>query len=154
MTRHEWVEELAKPGERCLHLVLLQPDEVRALSDWIVQRDLKLAELDGSCITSKGELLDAVARSLRFPDYFGRNWDALDECLRDLEWLPASGYVILLTDADRFWQNDPGAFIVFLSVVARARDEWAKENVPFHLVAVGHQVAEEFRYLTSRISVH
>jgi hypothetical protein len=154
MVWHEWMEELAKPGERCLHLVVLQTDEVMTLGDWIVRRGLKLAKLDGSCIISKGELMDAVARSLSLPDYFGRNWDALDECLRDLEWLRAPGYVILLTDADRLWQKDPGTFIVFLDVVARACDDWAKENVPFHLVAVGQQVAHDFRELTSRISVH
>lgn len=45
-------------------------------------------------ITSKDELLSELAKQLHFPDYFGANWDALWECIRDLSWLP-NGAVIL-----------------------------------------------------------
>jgi len=34
-------------------------------------------------ITSKQQLMQAFIRSVPLPDYFGGNWDALDECLRD-----------------------------------------------------------------------
>lgn len=34
--------------------------------------------------TTHNELMDALGRQLELPDYFGRNWDALDECLADL----------------------------------------------------------------------
>lgn len=39
-------------------------------------------------IRSKQKLLRTLAEELRFPAYFGHNWDALEECLRDLSWLP------------------------------------------------------------------
>lgn len=45
-------------------------------------------------IKTKEALLDELYQRLRFPDYFGDNWDALWECIRDLSWLPA-GPVIL-----------------------------------------------------------
>ena len=45
-------------------------------------------------ITTKEALLDELYRRLRFPDYFGDNWDALEECIRDLSWLPAGPVVI------------------------------------------------------------
>lgn len=39
-------------------------------------------------LRSKEKLLGVYAERLEFPDYFGWNWDALEECLRDLSWLP------------------------------------------------------------------
>jgi hypothetical protein len=39
-------------------------------------------------VRSKQKLLGILVDRLRFPGYFGRNWDALEECLGDLSWLP------------------------------------------------------------------
>ncbi len=39
-------------------------------------------------VRGKRALLAEYVRQLRLPGYFGWNWDALDECLRDLHWLP------------------------------------------------------------------
>jgi RNAse (barnase) inhibitor barstar len=38
-------------------------------------------------ISSKAELFTFLARAIPLPDYFGHNWDALEECLNDLDWL-------------------------------------------------------------------
>lgn len=35
----------------------------------------------------KEKLLNILSEKLRFPRYFGHNWDALEECLGDLSWL-------------------------------------------------------------------
>lgn len=45
-------------------------------------------------IATKEALLSELHQRLRFPDYFGGNWDALWECIRDLSWLP-DGPVVL-----------------------------------------------------------
>ena len=29
-----------------------------------------------------------LGQTLLLPDYFGGSWDALDDCIRDLSWLP------------------------------------------------------------------
>jgi hypothetical protein len=52
-------------------------------------------------------LFDETAAALQFPPYFGENWDALHDCLTDLEWLAADGYVLLFTDAPRLLEAAP-----------------------------------------------
>lgn len=39
--------------------------------------------LDSRAATDKPSFLAAAARDLQFPEYFGANWDAFEECLRD-----------------------------------------------------------------------
>lgn len=43
---------------------------------------------------SKELLLTAFIRRANFPEYFGMNWDAFDECLHDLSWLNNQRLVI------------------------------------------------------------
>jgi RNAse (barnase) inhibitor barstar len=39
-------------------------------------------------LSTKAALLNVLAQEFMFPDYFGENWDAFEECIRDLSWLP------------------------------------------------------------------
>jgi hypothetical protein len=70
---------------------------------------------------------DAFARALAFPGWFGRNWDALEDCLSDLSWLQADGHVLLLEG-----QPDP----VLIEVLASAAQFWAGQGKPFFAVLV------------------
>ncbi|MFF8377703.1 barstar family protein [Streptomyces sp. NPDC015661] len=40
--------------------------------------------LDLTGVTDKAALMDRCAEALALPDWFGRNWDALADCLTDL----------------------------------------------------------------------
>jgi len=50
-------------------------------------------------ITDREQLFEAFAAQLDFPDYFGRNWDALYDCLTDLDWLPADVRHVVIAHA-------------------------------------------------------
>lgn len=56
-------------------------------------------------VASKAEALTALAQAMAFPAYFGRNLDALVDCLRDV-----AGPTVLVWDGwSLLTQADPGA---------------------------------------------
>lgn len=55
-----------------------------------------LVRLDARVLGGKAGLLTALGTALAFPDYYGANWDALEECLNDLSW--RDGGVLLLIE--------------------------------------------------------
>jgi hypothetical protein len=69
-------------------------------------------------IKSKAALLEALFVALRFPDYFGGNWDALDECIRDLSWLPNGD--VVLRHRDLPMQEDRASLSTYLAILKDA----------------------------------
>jgi RNAse (barnase) inhibitor barstar len=85
------------------------------------------------CVTREG-LLDEFARGLDFPQYFGRNWDALEDCLTDLEWLSAEAFVLIITNADQVLKKDRGDLKTFAGILTAAAAHWLSAEPPasFH----------------------
>lgn len=92
--------------------------------------------LRGKECTTKDRLLDEFARALDFPEYFGHNWDALEDCLTDLEWLSAEAFVLIVTNADQVLKKSQGELKTFSGVLASAAAHWAEAEPPssFHFV--------------------
>lgn len=85
----------------------------------------------------QGALLAGIARALRFPGWFGRNLDALEECLRDLSWL-AAGEVVLVWQGDAVLRHrDPTAHRVLLELLADAVADTAGSARPLRVVLAG-----------------
>jgi hypothetical protein len=93
-----------------------------------------VATVPGSVLASDAELFDALASAFAFPDYFGHNWDALVDCLGDLEWLEAEGYVLVIDDADASGLSEPLARL--LQIWPSVAQGWSAEGKPFHLVGL------------------
>lgn len=102
--------------------------------DTFVSKEYKIFSLDGTELKSKAELFRRLSQAMKFPDYFGSNWDALEECLNDLEWLPAKGYIIQLKNADTFMKSCPSDFEVFTQIVESASSSWKIKKVDFILI--------------------
>jgi hypothetical protein len=63
--------------------------------------------VDGAAIKDKATFLAAFAKALRFPAYFGHNWDAFEECLNDLSAEDKAGALILFDAAGSFAKAAP-----------------------------------------------
>ena len=86
--------------------------------------EFALKIIQGAKGLTTGSLLTECARALDFPDYFGHDWDALEECLTDLEWLPAKGYILLITDAACVLPDDEEEYETFLEILRDAGEAW------------------------------
>jgi len=66
------------------------------------------------------------AAAMQFPYYFGENGAAFDECMTDLEWLPAAGYLVLVLEAECLLVDErPEQLRLFLEAFRFICGEWA-----------------------------
>lgn len=79
----------------------------------------------------KPALMRSFAAALEFPDWFGGNWDALEDCLTDLSWVPAAGYLVLIEGAGTLAGDD---FAVLREILESAARFWSARGVPFYAV--------------------
>jgi hypothetical protein len=106
----------------------------RAEEALLAANDLNVVRIGLSGVRDKAALLGAVARALDFPDWFGGNWDALEDCLTDLSWSRARDHVLLVEGADALAADDLG---VFLDVLRSSAEYWAERGRPFFALVVG-----------------
>jgi RNAse (barnase) inhibitor barstar len=122
----------APSGLRSVHFAEQAPDAAQAEAAGI-----RVAELDAIAIEDKQGLLAAISAAFEFPDYFGGNWDALEECLRDLgTWLQAEGYALVIAHGEDLWKRDAKLAGMLVKVWSAAAGAWVERGVPFHLVFV------------------
>ncbi len=90
--------------------------------------------LERIAFAEKETLLRNIAAALHFPDWFGGNWDALEDCLTDLSWREAPGHVLI------FERAAPGDELgVLLDVLRSAAESWAARRKPFFAVFIDPQ---------------
>jgi hypothetical protein len=79
----------------------------------------------------KDTLLKNLAAALEFPDWFGANWDALEDCLSDLSWHKAGGHVLLFEEVEP--SDDLG---VLIDVLRSSAEFWAGRRKRFFAVFI------------------
>lgn len=77
--------------------------------------------LDGNRTLGLLSTMDAIAATLSFPTYFGRNLDALYDCLTDLAWLPCGEHVLIWVGSDKLKLAEPRTYLVIRSVLSDAQ---------------------------------
>lgn len=72
-----------------------------------------------------------LARSLHFPDWYGANWDALADCLADMSWNEADGYLVFLQRTEILQHADPSSFDALMEILKDTVMAWQEQKVPF-----------------------
>jgi len=94
----------------------------------VEQHGLAFFVLDGKIVHGKDQFLKQAATALQFPAYFGYNWDAFADCLTDMTWFGADGFVILYDNFDPFAENERDEFGVALEVLQEAAEFWRSQG--------------------------
>ena len=109
----------------------------KELSNISKQHGLAFFLLDGAKITNKEQFLKEAAVQLQFPDYFGANWDAFEDCLTDMSWHEAGGYVIMFDGAAAFAERSPEQFNMAVQIFRSCAEFWRDRNRLFLVMLSG-----------------
>lgn len=91
---------------------------------WLGTHGYQVTVLDASSWSAQADLHHAIAAALHFPDYYGRNLDALNDCLRDVVaqtygWAPdTTGLALVFLGYDNFARQCPDAGEAVLDILA------------------------------------
>jgi RNAse (barnase) inhibitor barstar len=82
---------------------------------------------------TKQEVLEGIAEAFTFPTHFGKNLDALYDCMTDLVCKagPQNGFVVVLEQLPDNPRFDREAREQLLDVFRDAADFWGERRVPF-----------------------
>ena len=75
-------------------------------------------------IRSEETLFSILSKALKFP-YFGRNWDALNDCLHDFSWIDIFQITVIHRDIPA-----PGTHTtrIYLDILACCVEDWKPDN--------------------------
>lgn len=83
-------------------------------------------------VADESALLEAVGKSLNFPDYYGKNWDAFWDCVCDLSWINQRTVVLVHEDIPAVPHP---VLLKYLSILADAIKDWGGSE-PHELVVL------------------
>jgi hypothetical protein len=93
--------------------------------------------IDGSEVETKEAFLELCAEAFALPEWFGLNWDALEECLADLDLGESDGVVVLWTGWGDLAEATPREFAVAVDIFAGAARDWHRDGVRGGVLLVG-----------------
>jgi len=118
-------EDLRVAAGAAVHFI--EADELPLLDHRFTRGEIRGA-------ASREELLAGIAEALAFPDYFGGNWDAVEECLLEL---PSENAVVLIVrGARRLWSEIPEECGHLVETWLGVAEERSRRDGGLHLVFV------------------
>ncbi len=124
-----------------MQLQTIRPNIVQSIRAYRVDDLMKAAQEAGhhflyanvSTAPGKQEVLETIAKAFTFPEHFGKNLDALYDCMTDLVNKSGQqpGFVVVLEQLPDNPRFDREAREQLLDVFRDAADFWAERRIPF-----------------------
>jgi RNAse (barnase) inhibitor barstar len=130
----DYEQLLNDPGEAG---IFARPADGAALDAAAERVGLTRWSVDLAGVKTKDELLAALAQRLGFPEWFGGNWDALNDVLGEMAWEQPTGVVLTLANCGVLAQADPESLETALEVFDSVAEGCYDEDIPFWVFVDG-----------------
>jgi RNAse (barnase) inhibitor barstar len=124
-----------------MQLQTVRPNIVQSIRAYSVAELMEAAEQSGQHFLyanvanaqSKQEVLEGIAEAFTFPSHFGKNLDALYDCMTDLVHRAGQqpGFIVVLEQLPDNPRFDRETREQLLDVFRDAADFWAERKIPF-----------------------
>ena len=132
---------MEKPAEINLSLKGVRPNIVQSIRAFRINDLQQAADRAGQNFLyanlanaqSKQDVLDMIAQQFMFPAHFGKNFDALYDCMTDPlhKSGPQPGFVVVLEQIPAHAKFDKEAREQLLDIFRDASDYWGDRKIPF-----------------------
>lgn len=133
---NDLAKQLVSPNAGGVYQLQREPHEIERAAK---AAGLAVFRVDIHHVHGKADFLALLAKTMKFPEWFGGNWDALADVLTDLSWHDAPGYVLVLEKAKHFGAGHRQDFATAIDVMGFASGEWRQEGKPFWVFVSGAQ---------------
>lgn len=110
---------------------MVTPEDIFSLSQ---QYSFKNYYLEGEKIHEKSEFLNYCSLKMEFPDYFGNNWDAFEDCLTDQLLSENVPILLFYSTPEVFSQNDPQEWDKLLDILGSVIDFLQERNIKLYVI--------------------
>ncbi len=137
----EMTTTMERPAEMTLSLRGVRPNIVQSIRAFRVSDLQEAANAAGQHFLyanlanalTKQDVLDLIAQQFTFPAHFGKNFDALYDCMTDPlhKSGPQPGFIVVLEQIPANSKFDKEAREQLLDIFRDAADYWGDRKIPF-----------------------
>ncbi|MBF0378367.1 MAG: barstar family protein [Desulfamplus sp.] len=105
------------------------------LPEFLSNRKAVFIYIEGDNICDKKSFFQEMSLKMKFPSYFGFNWDAFRDCITDLSWLPMqNGLVVVYKNPNRFMGSQPEDWNIANEILLESINFWKNRNIPMFIM--------------------
>ncbi len=128
--------------------------KVRSLTELTIDfSKWNIIQIDGAKTKSNQDFYDEIAVKFNLPAYFGRNFDALYDCLLDFSWQEFDNYLIIFDKYEQLLANENSEkkrivdnifeeMVEFWNNPISAGMAWDRHGIPMKVIFVENQLNE------------